>query len=47
MLTYLGADPFVFAIAGIVVILVMLVMFMREIYPPEVTAIGGAAAMYV
>jgi di/tricarboxylate transporter len=47
MLSYIGAEPFVFAVTGIFVVVVMLVLFARETYPPEVTAIGGAAAMYL
>ena len=47
MLMFLGADPMVLALTGIVVVLVMLMLFARETYPPEVTAIGGAAAMYL
>lgn len=47
MLNFLGVEPSVFAITGILVVLVMLVLFARETYPPEVTAIGGAAAMYL
>jgi di/tricarboxylate transporter len=47
MLTLLGADGTVLAATGIAVIVVMLVLFARETYPPEVTAIGGAALMYV
>ena len=47
MLNFLGAEPSVFAVTGILVVLVMLVLFARETYPPEVTAIGGAAAMYL
>ncbi len=37
----------VMALAGIVIVVLMLVLFAREVYPPEVVAIGGAAAMYV
>ena len=47
MLIFLGADPMVLALTGITVVLVMLILFARETYPPEVTAIGGAAAMYL
>lgn len=47
MLIFLGADPMVLALTGIAVVLVMLILFARETYPPEVTAIGGAAAMYL
>ena len=47
MLMFLGADPMALALTGIAVVLVMLILFARETYPPEVTAIGGAAAMYL
>ena len=47
MLVFLGADPMLSATAGLVIVLVMLVLFAREVYPPEVVAIGGAAAMYL
>ncbi len=47
MLDLLGADPMVSAVAGLVIVLVMLFLFAREVYPPEVVAIGGAAAMYL
>ena len=33
------------AIMTLVVVVVMFTLFIREVYPPEVTAIGGAAAM--
>ncbi len=38
-----GAQPFV----ALGILLVMLVFFVRETYPVEVTAIGGAAVMFV
>lgn len=47
MLEFLGADPMVSATAGLAIVLAMLVLFARETYPPEVVAIGGAAAMYL
>ncbi len=47
MLPTLGADPWLVAVAGLAVIVVMLVMFVRESYPPEVVAMGGAAVMFV
>jgi di/tricarboxylate transporter len=47
MLNVLGADPTVVAVTGIVIIVLMLVLFARETYPPEVVAMGGAAAMFV
>lgn len=47
MLTFMGASPMILAVCGILVVLAMLVLFARETYPPEVTAIGGAAAMYL
>ena len=33
------------AIMTLVIVAVMFILFIREVYPPEVTAIGGAAAM--
>ncbi len=47
MLSYLGADQTILALSGIFVVVVMLLLFARETYPPEVTAIGGAATMYL
>ncbi len=47
MLATLGADPWLVAVTGLVVVVVMLVMFVRESYPPEVIAMGGAAVMFV
>ncbi len=47
MLVFLGADSATLAIAGLLVVVAMLVLFAREVYPPEVTAIGGAATMYL
>ena len=35
------------AILTLVVVAVMFLLFIREVYPPEVTAIAGAAAMLV
>lgn len=47
MLIMLDASPTTLALTGMVVVVTMLVLFAREVYPPEVTAIGGAAAMYL
>lgn len=41
------SSPLVPALLAIAVVGVMLLLFARETYPPEVTAIGGAATMYV
>lgn len=47
MLDVLGAGPTAAAFAGLGIVVLMLVLFARETYPPEVVAIGGASAMYV
>jgi di/tricarboxylate transporter len=45
--TYLTLTPMEQAIVAIAIVLAMLVLFMRDSYPAEVVAIGGAVAMYV
>ena len=43
MIEYFGLSQFSEAMLTIAVVLVMFTLFVREVYPPEVTAIGGAA----
>ncbi|MEM8633054.1 MAG: SLC13 family permease [Pseudomonadota bacterium] len=40
-------DPTMSAVTAIAVVVIMFVLFVRETYPPEVVAIGGAAVMMI